>query len=51
MSKDYNESEFDKLYRDYVLRNVHRTLRTEFDEEFQRQLEIAELNKLWEHSK
>ncbi len=51
MSEDCHEfGPFDWFYRDYVLRNVARTLRAEFAEEFQRQMEIAELNKWWEAS-
>ncbi len=42
---------FDALYRDYVLKNVARTIRQEFMEEAVRQLEIAELNRVWEESK
>ncbi len=42
---------FDKQYRDYVLRNVARTIRQEFMDEAVRQLEIAELNKWWGESK
>ncbi len=42
---------FDKQYRDYVLKNVARTVRAEMLEAVQRQLEIELLNGLWEESK
>ncbi len=52
MSEDCHESgPFDWFYRDYVLRNVARSIRQEFMEEAVRQLEIAELERVWEESK
>ncbi len=51
MSEDCHESRFDAFYRDYVLRNVLRTVRREFVDEAVRQLEIAELERVWEESK
>jgi hypothetical protein len=60
MSEDCHESEFDKLYRELVLRNVARTIRTEFEEEWAKQIkfvdniirraEIEKLERVWEES-